>query len=202
MTPPINIPGYLIERQLGRGGMAAVYLATQESLLRKVALKIMNPALASDRSCCERFLKEGRIIAELIHPNIVTVHDVGMAGSLYYLAMGYQMVLGQMPGDEELNDYMAHNIEQNFGFIRESWPEQPYYMVFYRDEKEIVVALNKTEAEAKRFAVDIVSDRVGAVGNWDEVMELEETERSFRIDLMQMTSGKIVSVWAFSTETL
>ena len=89
MTPPINIPGYLIERQLGRGGMAAVYLATQESLLRKVALKIMNPALASDRSCCERFLKEGRIIAELIHPNIVTVHDVGMAGSLYYLAMEF-----------------------------------------------------------------------------------------------------------------
>jgi serine/threonine-protein kinase PpkA len=86
---PIEIPGYRIEGQLGRGGMAAVYLATQESLRRKVALKIMNPALTSDRSCCERFLKEGRIIAALVHPNVVTVHDVGMAGSLYYLAMEF-----------------------------------------------------------------------------------------------------------------
>jgi serine/threonine-protein kinase PpkA len=107
LTPSVNIPGYRIERQLGSGGMASVYLATQESLLRKVALKIMNPALASDRSCCERFIKEGRIIAELVHPNIVTVHDVGMAGSHYYLAMEFlangtlaeRIVEGLVPDD-------------------------------------------------------------------------------------------------------
>ncbi|MGD2062899.1 MAG: protein kinase [Nitrospirota bacterium] len=109
MTAPINIPGYHIERQLGSGGMACVYLATQESLLRKVALKIMNPALASDRSCCERFIKEGRIIAELVHPNIVTVHDVGMAGSQYYLAMEFlpngtlsERIVGGLGPDEAL----------------------------------------------------------------------------------------------------
>lgn len=67
--------------------MAVVYLAIQESLERPVALKILtNPG---DDEFANRFLDEGRIIASLSHHNIITVHDVGVAGSLHYLAMEF-----------------------------------------------------------------------------------------------------------------
>lgn len=90
MTEFIKIPGYRIEGLLGEGGMAKVYLAIQESLERQVALKVMNTSLASDPSFCERFLKEGRIVAQLSsHPDIVTIFDIGYSGSNYYMAMEY-----------------------------------------------------------------------------------------------------------------
>jgi len=65
-----NIPGYRIEGELGRGGMASVYLARQESLNRKVALKIMNPALGANDDFKARFLNEGRIVAQLNHSHM------------------------------------------------------------------------------------------------------------------------------------
>jgi hypothetical protein len=80
------VPGYRILRPLGVGGMASVYLAVQESLDRKVALKIMAPALAANEVFAGRFLKEGRITAQLSHPHLVTVFDFGQQGSTYYLA--------------------------------------------------------------------------------------------------------------------
>ncbi len=85
----MQIPGYTIERELGHGGMATVYLAVQDSLGRPVALKIMSPALAADRTFSERFLKEARTIAQLSHPHIVAVYDVGVAGHDHYLALEY-----------------------------------------------------------------------------------------------------------------
>nr|WP_298164353.1 serine/threonine-protein kinase [uncultured Pseudomonas sp.] len=85
----LNIPGFDIDRVIGEGAMATVYLALQRSLERKVALKIMAPALAADASFCERFLREGKTLARLAHPHIVTVHDIGNIGEHYYMAMEY-----------------------------------------------------------------------------------------------------------------
>ena len=85
----MNIPGYQIIREIGHGGMATVYLAVQESLGRQVALKVMAPALAADRNFGERFLREGRTVAQLSHPNILAVYDIGAVGHSYYLAMEY-----------------------------------------------------------------------------------------------------------------
>jgi serine/threonine-protein kinase PpkA len=69
--------------------MASVYLAIQESLERRVALKIMAAALGADTSFCKRFLKEGRIIAQLSHPHIITIFDIGVFQDHYYMAMEY-----------------------------------------------------------------------------------------------------------------
>ncbi len=89
-----DIPGYRIVRPLGQGGMATVYLAMQENFEREVALKIMSPnLLAADHTYGERFLREARIVARIVHPHIVTVHDVGVHEGLHYLAMEY--VAGQ-----------------------------------------------------------------------------------------------------------
>ncbi len=85
----IEIPGYQIKRQLGRGGMATVYLAMQESVQRDVALKVMAPSLLADPDFGERFLREARIAAKLHHRNVVGVHDVGRSGDYHYIAMEY-----------------------------------------------------------------------------------------------------------------
>ena len=83
----MNIPGYKIERLIAEGGMAAIYLATQESLNRKVALKILKKFDTSEQS--ERFINEGMIIESLNHPNIITIHDIGIFEDKHYLSMEY-----------------------------------------------------------------------------------------------------------------
>lgn len=85
----IRIGGYQVERMIGRGGMATVYLALQESLSRHVAIKVMNPMLATEEGFKKRFLNEAQIIAKLNHPNIVTVFDFGAHEQYYYLSMAY-----------------------------------------------------------------------------------------------------------------
>ena len=89
MDTTIEIPGYRIQSELGKGAMATVFLAIQESLERRVALKVMASSLSADSSFCRRFLKEGRIVGQLIHPNIVTVYDIGEYQNHYYMAMEY-----------------------------------------------------------------------------------------------------------------
>lgn len=85
----IDIPGYRTLRALGRGGMATVYLAVQESVDREVALKVMSPTLLADPTYGERFLREARIAARLHHPHVVGIHDVGRYGDYFYIAMEY-----------------------------------------------------------------------------------------------------------------
>ncbi|MEM9301237.1 MAG: protein kinase [Pseudomonadota bacterium] len=85
----LDIPGYSIDRQLGRGGMATVYLALQQSVERRVALKVMSPVLLVDPTFAERFSREARIAANLYHPHIVAVHDVGVHDEQPYIAMEY-----------------------------------------------------------------------------------------------------------------
>ena len=86
----LQIPGYSIQRTIGHGGMATVYLAVQESLGRQVALKVLLPALAQDPVAAERFLREARFAAQLHHPNIVAIHDVGVHDGNPYMAMAYE----------------------------------------------------------------------------------------------------------------
>ena len=86
----IEIPNFTVERELGRGGMATVYLAVQDMLSRNVALKVMLPDMARDENFRKSFLSEGKIIANLEHPNIVRIHDFGIIDdSILYMAMEY-----------------------------------------------------------------------------------------------------------------
>lgn len=89
-TPePPQIPGYRIERILGKGATATVYLAIQESLDRRVALKILSAQLVKDPAFNKRFIKEGKTVARLAHPHIVTVYDTGSHQTVFYIAMEY-----------------------------------------------------------------------------------------------------------------
>lgn len=74
---------------IGRGGMGAVYKARQPLLNRLVALKILSPGKAHDPDFAKRFQREAQALAQMNHPNIVTVHDFGETGGLFYLIMEY-----------------------------------------------------------------------------------------------------------------
>src|SRR5688572_12070445 len=74
---------------IGHGGMGAVYKARQKSLGRLVALKILAPQHAANPDFSERFSREAQVLAEVNHPNIVTVHDFGQAGEFFFLLMEF-----------------------------------------------------------------------------------------------------------------
>ena len=101
-----NIPGYTIKRKLGAGGMAEVYLATQESFGRDVAVKVLLPSSADNQDFAARFLREAKIVAGLSHPHIISVYDVGQSGGCYYMSMDY------LPGGD-LTQWIKTNIAEN-----------------------------------------------------------------------------------------
>ena len=78
---------YRILRKLGSGGMANVYLAEDEDLGRRVAIKILSERYANDESFNERFRREAKSAASLSHPNIVSIYDRGEADGIPYIAM-------------------------------------------------------------------------------------------------------------------
>ncbi len=82
--------GYRIEGVLGRGGMGVVYLAEQPELGRRVAIKVIAPALASDPDYLERFKRESRLAAAIEHPNAIPIYEAGVADEdMPYLVMRY-----------------------------------------------------------------------------------------------------------------
>jgi len=82
-----EFPGVEIVSTIGKGGMGVVYEAVQSRLGRRVALKILSPHLAFNASFMRRFHAEAHLLARLHHPNIVTVHDMGVHGGLPYILL-------------------------------------------------------------------------------------------------------------------
>ncbi len=83
-----QVPGFVLQAEIGRGGMGTVYLARQETLAgRRVALKVLPATAALSARARERFLREARAIANLRHPNVITVHDVMVEGDTCAYAM-------------------------------------------------------------------------------------------------------------------
>jgi serine/threonine-protein kinase len=80
---------YRLERPLGHGGMASVYLARDSELDRLVALKLLEESLGGDESLHKRFIREARLAARLSHPNVVSVFDAGEDGGRPYIVMEY-----------------------------------------------------------------------------------------------------------------
>jgi len=164
----LELPGYEIVKEIGRGGMARVYLARHEGLDRDVAIKVMFPNLASDSSYSERFIREARIVAKLSHHNIVTVYDVGIHENYHYIAMEF------LPGvtlDDKLKDGMEdqqimHIVKQvaaglayahDKGFIhRDIKPEN----ILFREDGTAVISdfgiARATKSETKMTAVGTV----------------------------------------------
>ena len=84
-----TIEGYKIIERIGRGGMGTVYKATQISLKRVVALKILSEELIKDKTFVDLFIQEAQAAAQLNHPNIVQVYDVAVKNNVYYFSMEF-----------------------------------------------------------------------------------------------------------------
>ena len=143
----IQIPGYEVKSEIGRGGMAIVYLARQKSFGRDVALKVMSPTLAGDEGFTKRFLKEGATVAHLMHPNIIKVFDAGIYDHYYYLAMEYfpsgtlKQRIGQgLPAEDTL-----HIIKTILGALRYAHGQglihrdlKPHNILLYEDGTPVI----------------------------------------------------------------
>jgi predicted Ser/Thr protein kinase len=89
LAPGTEVDGYRVEAFVAAGGMGAVYRATQLSLQRPVALKLLSEQLGRDRSFRERFRREARLQAHLQHPHIVPVYEAGESPHGLYIAMRF-----------------------------------------------------------------------------------------------------------------
>jgi tetratricopeptide (TPR) repeat protein/tRNA A-37 threonylcarbamoyl transferase component Bud32 len=153
---------YTIERELGSGGMATVYLAEDVKLHRKVAVKVLRPELAAALGP-DRFVQEIDIAAKLTHPHILGLHDCGEAGGFLYYVMPY--VEGQ-----SLRDKLAHEgelpIAEAVRILRDvvdALSEAHEKGVVHRDIKPDNVLLTKHHALVTDFGVaKAVSEATGA----------------------------------------
>lgn len=89
LGPGSTFAGYRVESVVGRGGMGVVYRATDLSLDRPVALKLIAPELADDQRFRRRFLEEPRLAASLDHASVIPIYEAGERGGQLYLAMRY-----------------------------------------------------------------------------------------------------------------
>ena len=80
---------FLVDREIGRGGMGAVFLATEAQLGRKVAIKVLPPELTFSAAAVERFKREARTAATLDHPHIIPIYRVSSGESVFWFAMKY-----------------------------------------------------------------------------------------------------------------
>ncbi|HYX29939.1 MAG TPA: serine/threonine-protein kinase, partial [Pyrinomonadaceae bacterium] len=85
LSPGAKLGRYEIRSQLGAGGMGEVYLAHDSTLDRKVALKVLPENVASDRSRMQRFVQEAKAASALNHPNIITIHEIGIEPGAHFM---------------------------------------------------------------------------------------------------------------------
>ncbi|QJW94878.1 protein kinase domain-containing protein [Frigoriglobus tundricola] len=108
---------YRVVKQLGRGGMGAVYAALDTRLDRRLALKVMLPDCAADAEAKERFLREARAAAQVAHDNVVTVFEADERDGVPYIAMQY---LEGYPLDEFLKRKGCPTVPQVLRIVRET----------------------------------------------------------------------------------
>ncbi len=139
---------YVLEDELGRGGMGVVFLARDPTLDRRVAIKVVQPTLAQHPTLTQRFLAEARLIARHKHPTIVTVHSAGAIDGLLFYVMDY------VPG-ESLRDRLtrekrlsADNAERILGDLAAALNAAAAAGVVHRDLKPENVLLDGDSGRA------------------------------------------------------
>jgi serine/threonine-protein kinase len=145
--------GYRLDRELGRGGMATVYLAEDLKHARRVAIKVLRPELITSGEEAARFLREIRIAAHLSHPQIVPVHDSGERDGFLYFVMPYiggeslrQRLVreGRLPVDEALG--IARSVAAALDYAHRQ-------NVVHRDIKPENILLHEGQAVVADFGI-------------------------------------------------
>ena len=87
--PLLQLPGYRVEKEIGRGGFGAVYRAVREKDNTRMAIKVMLPRGGAQKKAVDEFLREMAVTAKLKHPNIVRFHEMGREGGVFFFVMEY-----------------------------------------------------------------------------------------------------------------
>lgn len=148
--------GYAIQRELGVGGMATVYVAEDLKHHRTVAVKVLRPELAAVLGP-ERFLREIEIAANLNHPHILPLHDSGSAGGFLYYVM--PLVEGESLRDK-LNREKQLRVDEALSFTRDVAGELDYAHqegVVHRDIKPENILINRDHAVVTDFGIALAA---------------------------------------------
>ena len=151
---------YTIERELGRGGMATVYLAHDLKHDRDVAIKVFHPELAALLGG-DRFFREIRIVAKLSHPRILSLHDSGRAGGFLFYVMPY--VEGETLADK-LRREKQLSIEESLRVVRQVAAALDYaheHGIIHRDVKPANILLQGDEAVVADFGIALAIEAAG-----------------------------------------
>src|SRR5262245_4496448 len=143
MNPGDRLGHYTIVSHLGSGGMGAVYRATDSTLDRDVALKILPSAVAADPERLGRFQREARAVAALNHPNIVTIYSVEHADGVHFLTM--ELVTGRTL-DRELaaGPLSVSQVQEVAGAMADALSAAHARGIVHRDLKPANVMLTDT----------------------------------------------------------
>src|SRR5437667_2865193 len=150
---------YGLERELGHGGMATVYLARDLRHGRPVAIKVLRPEIAAALGP-ERFLREIQIAAQLAHPHILPLHDSGAAGAFLYYVMPYVYYVMPYVEGESLRDRLRREpqlpVEQAIQIAREVADALSYahgHDVVHRDIKPENILFEAGHAVVSDFGI-------------------------------------------------
>jgi TolB-like protein/Tfp pilus assembly protein PilF len=151
---------YAVEREIGRGGMAAVFLAEDLKHHRQVAIKVLHPEISSDVAT-ERFFREIEIVAGLTHPHILPLHDSGQADGLLYCVMPFiegESLLDrlqrekQLPVEEALQ--ITREVADALGYAHERG-------IIHRDIKPANILLHEGHAVVADFGIARALEQAG-----------------------------------------
>lgn len=201
----IEIPGYEIEREIGRGGMATVYLAIQQSLGRQVALKVLALEPDTDDDFSQRFNKEGRILAQLVHPNIVTIYDISMTDDHYFFSMEY------LPGGTlkqrirqglslESAVQITRSIAKALGYAHEKGVVhrdiKPFNILFRQDDTPILTDFGVARVAESKTINTIKGSTIGSPGYMSpeqargEIATIQSDLYSLGVVVYEMLTGR------------
>jgi serine/threonine-protein kinase len=139
----VRLGRYTIAAVLGRGGMGTVYRATDSSLGRDVALKVLPPEVASDPDRLERFRREARALAALNHPHIVTIYSVEQEGDVHFLTM--ELVAGRALDQLIANQPLAiERVRQVAKAVAEALSAAHDKGIIHRDLKPANIVLSES----------------------------------------------------------
>jgi hypothetical protein len=181
---------YEIIRELGRGGMGAVYLAREKALERLVAIKVLRPELATSPDSRERFRREARIVANLSHPGILQLHTFGEVNGVWYFVMSY--VRGESLADllRRRNKLPWAEVHRILLELADALACAHKYPVVHRDIKPANILLEAETGRAiltdfgisKLFGSDDTLTASGAVIGTPHYMSPEQTMAHANID--------------------
>ena len=165
--PPVAVAGrqigkYTVKRELGRGGMGAVYLAEQQGLGREVAIKELIPSAAADPTALMRFMQEAKVMARTSHPNLVQIHDLEQIGDANYIVL--EFVRGKSLRDR-INQGLLP-MPQTFAVMHGVLQALDYahrHSIVHRDMKpENVLLSDEGNVKVADFGIARLTDDTGA----------------------------------------